>query len=79
MLFSQGKELSITYADYKGFARGYIEKWQTTNAKVMLAIIMKKNMKNTSPFCMKLSKNISIFGNVDELLWSLAINLYPEI
>lgn len=50
-----------------------------TNAKVTLAIIMMKNMKNTSPFCIMLSKNISIFGNINELLRSLAINLYPEI
>lgn len=50
-----------------------------TNLKVMLAIIMMKNMKKTSPFCIVLSKNISNFGNIDGLLRSLAINLYPEI
>lgn len=38
-----------------------------------------KNMKKASPFHIMLSENISIFGNIDELLESLAINLYPEI
>lgn len=50
-----------------------------TNLKIILAIIMMKNMKQASPFHIMLSENISIFGNIDGLLQSLAINLYPEI
>lgn len=50
-----------------------------TNLKIMLAIIMMRNMKKASPFHIMLSENISIFVKTDELLKSLAINLYPEI
>lgn len=40
---------------------------------------MMRNMKKASPFHIMLSENISIFVKTDELLKSLAINLYPEI